>query len=218
MIVPGEFARFLEVDALDEDICSLAYSLRRSQQLDQVSWHSGSAGRNEVWSDVRHYVGRLGSWTKAAKVLVKIARSEPSLVDDCTTKQFGLPRPVPAPLADGLTSLDKALVRMLPASAKADRLPNLQACLENYPVDISSQFYDEYTSKTFQPREHAEVAMLEHFYQGNRLHFKDIPYIGCSKPSCYCCDLYLRHHPGQYLVRPTHGNVWISWKPPLLSL
>jgi hypothetical protein len=35
-------------------------------------------------------------------------------------------------------------------------------------------------------------------------------YIGCSKPFCYCCNLYASFHPGLCLPRPCHGNTWIN--------
>ncbi len=51
---------------------------------------------------------------------------------------------------------------------------------------------------------HAETLMMEHFYF-NQLHFfGNDRYIGCSKPSCYYCDLW--EPPRQF-----RGST-VSWK------
>ncbi|KAH7012585.1 uncharacterized protein B0I36DRAFT_369733 [Microdochium trichocladiopsis] len=64
---------------------------------------------------------------------------------------------------------------------------------------------------------HCEVQLLEHFYQ-NKLRFaRDDPYIACSKPSCFCCELYFRHHSLQCAQLDTHGRVYPNWAPPLLA-
>lgn len=99
-----------------------------------------------------------------------------------------------------------------------DRLPGLKASLKDFRVfDIAKLFEEHYRDAEFKTQEHAEVALLEIFFQRRLSHYLGIPYIGCSKPSCYCCDLYMNHHPGHYLPRPCHGNVWKKWRPPLLT-
>ena len=77
--------------------------------------------------------------------------------------------------------------------------------------DLAARLTKNYTDPNFVPKVHAETLMVEHFYF-NQLHFfGNDRYIGCSKPSCYCCDLYLRNHPGNFEARPSHGNVWVKW-------
>ena len=29
-------------------------------------------------------------------------------------------------------------------------------------------------------------------------------------------DLFIRHHPGHFVTRPCHGNVWKNWRAPTL--
>ena len=38
-------------------------------------------------------------------------------------------------------------------------------------------------------------------------------YIACSKPACYYCHLYIRHHPLQVVVPETYRKVYLNWGP-----
>lgn len=61
---------------------------------------------------------------------------------------------------------------------------------------------------------HAEASMARFFLLGNRRFINDDRYIGCSKPSCTCCELYLQCLPGNFERRPCHGNTWTQWRLP----
>ncbi|RVX73267.1 hypothetical protein B0A52_02909 [Exophiala mesophila] len=113
-----------------------------------------------------------------------------------------------------LTSLDDIVRRTLPA-AQNSLVEELCEALAttNEVTNIQEEFWDIYAK--IKPRPHAELLVLEHFHQ-NRLEFTaNERYIGCSKPSCYCCHIYMQCHPGRFSLRPTHGNLWIQWAPPL---
>ncbi|EQK99734.1 hypothetical protein OCS_04550 [Ophiocordyceps sinensis CO18] len=61
------------------------------------------------------------------------------------------------------------------------------------------------------PRVHAEVQLLDHFH-AHRLSFAaDDRYIACSKPACFCCRLYFRHHPARCVEPDSHGNLHLNW-------
>jgi len=107
---------------------------------------------------------------------------------------------------------------MLPAD-QSDRLHQVQETLNNLRIfDVSTRFVKEYTDKNFKPRIHAELLLLAHFYHRDLEFVNKDRYIGCSKPSCYCCDLYIRCHPGNFVVRPSHGNLWMNWRAPVPPL
>jgi hypothetical protein len=171
-----------------------------------------------VWSDLRHYIGRLGSWSKAAKILVRAANRYQDLISGFRVECLESPQPIAAPVADSKTNLDSALGRMLPAS-ETDRLKQIQEIVRNSRVfDISLAFFEAYTDETFRPRVHAEVLVLEHFHHNDLEFVNNDRYVGCSKPSCYCCDLYMKCHPGNFVARASHGNLWLNWRAPILPL
>jgi hypothetical protein len=81
--------------------------------------------------------------------------------------------------------------------------------------DIDDKFANKFTHQNFRPQVHAEVSLLEHFHANGLTLSGGDRYIGGSKASCYCYNLYMRFHPGSYLPRPCHGNTWINWSTPI---
>ena len=198
------------------ELCSLAYSLRNSTLLEALNQkHLRSGATASPWSELRHYIGRLGSWSRASKVLLRAAKLFPNLLHDFHVEYLESPPPIAAPSADEKTNLDNALGRMIPKS-ETQRLQDVREAVKTFTVmDISAEFLAEYTNETFKPRIHAELLLLEHFYHRNLAFVEDDRYIGCSKPSCYCCDLYMKCHPGGFVTRACHGNLWINWRAPI---
>lgn len=64
-----------------------------------------------------------------------------------------------------------------------------------------------------QPIVHAEMIVLEKFLS-ERFTFAIDRYIACSKPPCYCCDLYASSRSSDIEMRPAHGNSYVKWFPP----
>ncbi|KIW29821.1 uncharacterized protein PV07_05608 [Cladophialophora immunda] len=166
-----------------------------------------------VWSDLRHYLGRLGSWSKAVQVLILGAVTFPQWIENAQVEIIGTNGPADLPNKLHLTDLGGVVRRMVPTDQMVVVEQLSQALSEaNAVVQVEDRFRDEYAQ--IRPRPHAELLILEHFYR-NRLDFvTDDRYIGCSKPSCYCCHIYMQCHPGRFAPRPCHGNLWINWAPP----
>jgi hypothetical protein len=200
------------------DLCKFASQFRSLASLDELRRkHLTTTGRSE-WANIRHYIGRLGSWSKASKIIVHVAKRHPDLVENFRVDCLVTPAPINPPVADHLTNLEGAIRRMLPKHESV-RLEHTQEVLRSSRVlDFETAFLDKYTSKNFAPRPHAEVLLLEHFYLNNLRFFGNERYIGCSKPSCYCCDLYIKFHPGKFIPRPCHGNIWPNWCAPALAV
>jgi hypothetical protein len=62
--------------------------------------------------------------------------------------------------------------------------------------EISNCLARERSAKT---RVHAELLLMDHF-ERNKCTFLDgcEKYIGCSKPACYLCHMYITHHPSHW--------------------
>lgn len=167
------------------------------------------------WHMIRHYVGRLTSWARSANLLVRVARRHPSLVSGFTCDILPSPSPMQIPPPDEKTNLDSALTRMVDKSEgeRLELLRDILKCVRDLDIEVS--FKELYADKSLNLRIHSEVLILEHFHAGERNFINNDRYIGCSKPSCYCCDLYIRHHPGNFEPRACHGNLWIKWALPV---
>ena len=181
-----------------------------------VSLHRRHVGHSHrgTWSDIRHYIGRLGMWTKAIRILVLAAKTFPQFIENAHVEVIAPKGPADLPNKLHITGLQDVVSRMLPAdqSALVDELN--QALVDvNTVIGIQGRFREDYSN--IKPRPHAELLVLEHFYF-NKLDFvANDKYIGCSKPSCYCCHIYMQCHPGNFTPRPCHGNLWINWAPPI---
>lgn len=59
---------------------------------------------------------------------------------------------------------------------------------------------------------HAELLVLDYFDRHSTVLFHG--YIGSSKPPCFLCYLYLKHHPRCYALPDTSNNLYLQWRMP----
>jgi OTT_1508-like deaminase len=164
---------------------------------------------------LRHYIGRLGHHIRVARTLVEGASRLPSLLQSFEAKAIPTPPRSSSPLPmDEMTTLSGIIVRMLPSNSP--ELARYQADLGQMDdlFQLSARLKKSYQNPNFSPRVHAEIQVLEHFHN-NDLQFVDSDrFIACSKDACYCCSLYIRHHPGNFVPPSCHQNIYLNWKVP----
>jgi hypothetical protein len=195
-------------------LCVNAHRLRRTQSMVQLSDKCLRDGDFSDWSWIRHYVGRLGSWMKAARTVVSFARQAPNLFRELQIEAVPNPRPSVIKWTRQLSTIEGVLQYLFPAFKSSPPGQGLEPLAESYQKFVTRMLRYQGGQFMFRPKVHAEVLIADHFYRHNLRFVKQDRYIGCSKPSCYCCNLYLKHHPGQFVERPCHGNTWIKWQPP----
>ncbi|OJD23884.1 hypothetical protein ACJ73_04760 [Blastomyces percursus] len=61
---------------------------------------------------------------------------------------------------------------------------------------------------------HAELLLIDYIEQHEEIRETNDKYIGCSKPACYLCHLYIRHHPGNYALPDTSNKLYVKWRIP----
>lgn len=175
--------------------------------------HNAQSSRG-IWSDIRHYIGRLGSWTKATQILILGAQKFPQRIENAQVRVIGPNGRVDLPSKTHITDLRGVVHRMLPVDQAVVVEELSQVLIDADSVaQIESRFRENYAG--IKPRPHAELLVLEHFHRNGFRFVAGDRYIGCSKPSCYCCHAYIQCHPGGFTPRPCHGNLWINWAPPI---
>lgn len=207
-------------------LCHFAYEQRSCQHMTDLRRHIGNEPTEDIMTEskkqlfllARHYIGRLGSHIKAARILVVAARRMPDVLASFTVRIRPSPKPpsLPPP-TDHMTTLSGIIRRMLPADSSS--FAELDAALANMDAkfNIQDRLQKQFEAKDFRPRVHAELSLLEFFYT-NRLPFvEDDRFIGCSKPACYCCYHYISLHPGGFARPSSHGIRYLSWRPPDLT-
>ncbi|ETS75099.1 hypothetical protein PFICI_13583 [Pestalotiopsis fici W106-1] len=205
-------------------LCERAYEQRKAPEMKQLAARSKTEQGESVLSDraasfedARHLLGRLAHHIRAPKQILEDGpRLEELLSQRYFVCQLPLCKSIAPPQADGLTTLESMLVRMLPA--KDPNLHKYKEALLNldHRVKLHDRVIGQYKSKSFQPKVHAEIQVLEYFYENNLNFIDDDRYINCSKPACYCCHLYIRHHPLGIVEPASHKNIYPNWGPPLL--
>ena len=120
----------------------------------------------------------------------------------------------PSPSPDVHTNLDGILNRMLGKNHKERSEIERGLHYLNSIKGIFSQFLAEYNG--LNPRVHAEVQVLENFYNNQLVFAGNDRFIACSKPACLCCEMYFKYHPARMVVPESHRKVWINWGPPLI--
>ncbi|KAF2158957.1 hypothetical protein M409DRAFT_71370 [Zasmidium cellare ATCC 36951] len=200
-----------------EELCLEAVAFAHFDSLNGVAEASIRLDGPSDWSLVKHFVVRLRSWHQKAAIAVRFAGSFRSLLQDHTISWLPLPPSRDMPPSDAKTNLMSALKRMLKADEK-ERVSDLCQAMEDLrSFNFDQVFQESYSSGRLSLAVHSEVFLLEHFHEEGLFFVQNDRYIGCSKPSCYCCSLYMRYHPGNFVLRPSHGTAWVTWSPPLLS-
>ena len=175
----------------------------------------GHGNNQSPFAEVRHYVGRLASHVKAVKILVSAARRLPMLFLGFEIEVVHYERiSILPPELRNKTTLQEIAHRMIGNDEAL--LLDIQTRLQklNQTLHIERIVRVEYDKKNFKPRVHAELMLLEHFYRKDLDFWGNDPYIGCSKPACYCCSLYFRSHPRQFVEPASHQKIYLNWMPP----
>ncbi|KAI1499253.1 hypothetical protein F5X99DRAFT_420058 [Biscogniauxia marginata] len=211
-------------DMLAVDVCYLAYRERKASHMQWLSEKIDASSNVDssfeetiaAFRDFRHCLGRLAHHVRAPKEVLEDSPGFHRLFDEYDVRLVKTGPSNPRPSADALTELSSILGRMLPA--KDSNLTGYRESLIalDQKFNIHSRVHACYRNKNFKPRVHAEIQILEHFYKGNLTFVDNDSYIGCSKPACYCCHLYFRHHPYRPVEPESHQNIWLNWGVPHL--
>lgn len=170
----------------------------------------------EPWRSIRHYIGRLAAWNRAARTVVCFAKQHPEYLAGASVKAVPTPRLPPSISVStqaGQTNkkLEDTLAELY-ATHNCLVSRGLLSKASGLPLDMLDKRFAVIVAKS--PKEyrlHPELTMAEHFLKRKLAFVDDDRYIGCSKPSCYGCKMFLQVHPLKLAVRPCHNRVWIKW-------
>jgi hypothetical protein len=100
-------------------LCAFAHNFRRSEPMKILCERHNAHSSRGVWSEIRHYIGRLGCWTKATKILIHGAQAFPQRIENAQVKFIGPNGPADLPSKTHITGLREVIYRMLPADQTA---------------------------------------------------------------------------------------------------
>lgn len=213
--------KFQSLGARFEDLCKYAYETRRCEEMQTLKDLCGEGHSRRQrkplqasCSLIRHYIGRLGQYVRTVNTLLRVAPRLLNVLEDFTIGTITPPARGSPPPVDDKTNLDSIAKRMLPA--QSPDLARYQSNLSEMDMrfQIHERYMDIYSDDNFKPRVHAEVQVLDFFYN-NKMDFEESDiFVACSKPACYCCALYFHHHPLRPVTPATHQTIHKNWRPP----
>lgn len=166
-----------------------------------------------LFRKVRHLIARLAGHIRAVKGIIEDVRHLEDMLDEFEVAVVPKPICVPRLQADGHTNLSGILNRMLgPADSRYPLLLQYLSDLDEQ-TGLQRQVQESFDPEKAPPCVHAEIQMLHHFYDNGRRFFADDSYIATSKPACFPCRSYFRHHPANYVEPDSHQKVYPNWGP-----
>jgi hypothetical protein len=195
------------------DIVNACYQIRHTQFLKTITFFAGQ-GRTRAQEFERLYklLGKFGRPIKSSTTLIEGAmKLSQDLVQGFTVQPISPSKPIPLPIRPKEETTIKSIVgRMFSSQPEQDdfleRLRHLQG------ADIATFIRQERSANT---RVHAELLLIDHF-ERTGCNFLDTheKYIGCSKPACYLCHMYIAQHPSRYVVPACHNKLYLAWRSP----
>ncbi|KAF2719593.1 hypothetical protein K431DRAFT_228313 [Polychaeton citri CBS 116435] len=166
-----------------------------------------------AWKTIRHNVGRLDSWFRAASHLISIVKERPSIMANLSIRRVPSLCTAAMPQEWSREGMHDLLQQILPNYNQEILREYVEPAADLQTNSFNKLLNGNPKPVAFDTIVHAEVLMIEHCYINDISPVND--YIGCSKPSCYCCSLYMQCHPMKSEPRPCHGKIWAKWGVPL---
>ena len=173
-----------------------------------------NAGPNGGWQLLRHYIGRLGSWWKAALIVTAAAEELSHILRNAKVGVIPLDIVDKRQQTTTTKTLDEVLHSIIPANSSAQLAAAKVTFQSLSSMDANERFVQRLQWQRKPICCHAEAAILAYFHRKGMRFAACLPYVGCSKPSCFCCKLYADLHPLRAIPRETHGNTWVKWVLP----
>ncbi|KFZ25279.1 hypothetical protein V502_00239 [Pseudogymnoascus sp. VKM F-4520 (FW-2644)] len=171
-------------------LCHFSYQQRSCNCMKALQRHIGEGSTEMADSDARrqdfiltrHYIGRLGSHIRAAKLLVAGGLRKPSLFDNFNIRARPSPKQHSSlPPTDHLITLQGILKRMLPRdSGKMGQYQEALTAMDAM-FKIQDRLHALYQQRDSRPRVHAELNLLEYFHAKHLPFVDDHRFIGRSK-------------------------------------
>jgi hypothetical protein len=195
------------------EICAAAYGFRHDEMSQEIKSIIAARSNASLWQKIRHYLGRLGAWPQAITFIVQYWPTDARLNRPSTVQAISEP-----------TALTWVYAKNLERTAILQKTMPIEN-LEREPPHVRERYRQleqnilQSTSESNAPtRVHAESALVDYITQLKDFRFLGGErYVGVSKPSCYCCNVYLALHPLGLVPRKSHNNIYIKWSPLVLK-
>ncbi|KAJ4327174.1 hypothetical protein N0V84_002436 [Fusarium piperis] len=171
----------------------------------------------KCWSDLQHMINRTTAYSQSVRFILAAKERWPKLFDNFKVSFLESSQRMERPFRNKSRTADSIVGRMTRKQKMIDTFRNFASDLQKFNLD--DIIMGVYQDTTFRPIVHAEVLLLDHLDKKglleSRFFFNEWMYIGSSKPTCKLCHHYFTlHHVPNVGHRPSHGNLYLSWRFP----
>ncbi|PKK45647.1 hypothetical protein CI102_7883 [Trichoderma harzianum] len=170
----------------------------------------------ECWAKLLHAIRRILAYQQSVQFFLMAKDKWPNLFEDFTVSFISSSRPVSKPGRQKSNSAESIAGRMKSTPNEIETLRTFVRNLQTFNLD--DRIKEEFGKSSFNPIVHAEVLLLNWISKQGPVtpsrFFNGWKYIGCSKPTCKLCSYYFEEHQSGVEHRPSHGNLYPSWRLP----
>ncbi|KAI9880178.1 MAG: hypothetical protein M1830_004997 [Pleopsidium flavum] len=172
----------------------------------------GEQSASKHFGNLRHYIGRLGGYLRAVKVLVSAALLMPYLLDSFKIEVRRSSCSIPSPLDPDRIALDGIIGRAF-HNEEDITLYRVHLASMDHMVDggLTRGVKD---GCSFTTRVHAELLLVDLSQEHQYNFVMNERYVGCSKPALYCCYQYILALRGGFSLAKLacHNNLYLTWR------
>ncbi|EME39749.1 hypothetical protein DOTSEDRAFT_158281 [Dothistroma septosporum NZE10] len=187
-----------------KEFASQAYRFRKMAACKDLDDLADQQAVYSSWSDLRHLIGRCGSWYRAADFLVRHSPDFRDILQRCSIHGLSNISDYPA------FNIEQNIRVLLEQVCSLPR-PETDNAVRVLSTASGTR---EALAKVQKPFVHAEAAVAKHFSTQDFAFVGSDRYIGCSKPPCYCCQLYMKQSHINMGHKETSGRAWLKWALP----
>lgn len=171
----------------------------------------------ECWSDLQHMINRTTAYSESVRFILAAKIRWPRLFEKFKVSFIESSQRMERPFRNKSQTADGIVGRMTRKQKMIDTFREFARELQKFKLD--DLIMGVWKDPNFRPIVHAEVLLLDHLDKKGvlepRFFFNEWMYIGSSKPTCKLCHHYFTlHHVPNVGHRPSHGNLYLSWRFP----
>jgi hypothetical protein len=200
-------------EVLDDLVRNSYTAIKHRDMKHLLTDHENHEPNSKTVSDIRHFIGRMGSYVSVAKTFIRTARTSRDLIAELRIEVIPSPPPQPAPLLPGSCNLNSIISKVCQQPDVLRYTELLNDHNSNFELNIPERLKANCSVETYI---HAELILIDYF-RTNDLDFHNPHrrYIGCSKDACYLCDQYVAAiRSPKFELRGCHQKIYTGWRPP----
>lgn len=200
--------------------CRLCYEARDStlwktveQRIKSSSIHEDNISCEARFARIRHFMSRIESHLKVARILMKAERQYSQLFASYSIEFARQHLNFASSSYREKSSVNDIVNRMITDLQICDYYQKeLHSQNEKFHLLLEKRIRDEYQNFKFKLRIHAEIILLDLFYRQKLRFWNEIRYIDVSKSTCFLCYRYFQAHSLQVQTSSCSNNLYIQWQ------